>query len=1201
MSLNKKINNFSDSFVDAILEATDNGILIIDLNRKVVKHNARFIELWKIPSELQSSDQDEELLSFAANQLLNSGQFIDKVIELYDQPEAQSFDTISFKDGRVFERFSRPMYFEHEVIARVWSFRDITITENIKRELSKEVGFRKTIVQTLPDLVWLKDTQGVYLTCNERFEDFFGACETEIIGKTDYDFVDKELADFFREHDKQAMIKDAPSVNDEWITFANDGHREFLETTKTPMYNDKKELIGVLGIGHDVTHRIKSVDMINTIVQTAPLRIFWKDKNLNYLGCNDLFAKDAGFENSYELIGKNDFDMGWKDQAELYRADDFRVMESGNATLGYEEPQTTPDGKQIWLRTSKVPLIDTVTGETIGILGVYDDITSQRQASERLKYALDGASDGLWDWNMQTNDVFYSPRWLEMLGYQYGELPQRLETWSKLVRFEDEKEALSMVSDYLEGRVDKFEIELRMKHKDGHWIDVLSRARLAEDEEGNILEPRHLVGTHVDITERKKMEHELRQKDIYHRALLDNFPFLVWLKDTNGNFLSVNRPFVLATGLENAEQIVGATDFDIWPKDLAQAYVADDNKVLQNRIAVEREEELSDQGVRKWIETYKAPIIDDEGIIFGTVGFARDISERKEMQLKLQYIAHYDTLTNLPNRLLFSDRLQQALSQSKRRNSIVSVIYLDLDGFKEVNDTHGHQVGDKLLVTLSGRLKLALREGDTLSRLGGDEFVIILQDLSNMSEVKPVLERLLLGASAPIMIDNVSIQVSASIGVTFYPQEEEIDADQLVRQSDQAMYQAKQLGKNRYRIFDSNLDRSVRTHHESLERIRKALKDEEFILYYQPKVNMRSGEVIGAEALIRWQHPEKGIMAPGAFLPDIENNVLMIELGDWVLESAMKQIELWHTQGIYINLSVNIDSLQLQQSDFVEKVESLLQKYPDVKSGELEFEILETSALNEISYVAEIITKCHDLGIEFALDDFGTGYSSLMYLKRLRANRLKIDQSFVFGLLDDPEDLAIIEGITELANTFKKELIAEGVESITHGSLLLLMGCEEAQGYAIAKPMEANAIVKWLGSWHPPFEWINQITYEKDNSFIAYAIAEHREWVKKIIDYLTHKKDTQIPRVDFKQCNFGKILGENSIKTLTGTELHTSISSTHKEIHMLAKTLIELTLNGQTESIKTKIEQLKSMSDAIVKQLMQSILKETKVEINYTN
>lgn len=929
---------------------------------------------------------------------------------------------------------------------------------------------------------------------------------------------------------------------------------------------------------------LKSADVIQTILQTVPLRIFWKDKDLKYLGCNDLFAQDAGFKSAREMIGKDDFMMGWHEQAELYRADDMNVIKTGRVKLGYEEHQTTPEGGQIWLRTSKVPLIDTLSGERIGVLGVYEDITQQHQVRERLKFALEGASDGLWDWNMQSNEVYYSPRWFEMLGYKYGDFAETLETWETLIHPEDKERTLELIREYLEGRSEKFEIEFRMKHKEGHWVDVLSRARLAKDDEGNPLLPRRLVGTHVDISARKQMEKELRQTELYQRALLDNFPFLVWLKDIEGRFLTVNKPLSLLAGFKSVEEMSGLTDYEIWPHDLAQAYRDDDAEVLRKLKPVMREEEVATEGIRKWVETYKAPIVDRNGELFGTVGFARDISERKEMERRLHHIAHYDSLTNLPNRLLLTDRLQQAIAQSRRSGTNVAVIYLDLDGFKEVNDAYGHEMGDKLLIELTKRMRQIIREGDTLSRLGGDEFVLILPDSDKIERIEPTLERLLLSASKLFEIDRREVQVSASIGVSFYPQQEEIDADQLIRQADQAMYQAKQTGKNRYYIFDPLHDRAIRWRHENIERIKRALTNEEFTIYYQPKVNMRTGKVVGAEALIRWQHPQEGLLAPGAFLSDIQNNILMAEIGSWVLESVMKQIEAWRKKGIELPIGVNIDSVELEQADFVQRVKMLLERYKTVNGTDLEFEILETSALKDITLIAQIITQCREFGINFALDDFGTGYSSLTYLKRLPVKTLKIDQSFVIDLLEEPEDLAIVEGIYELADTFGKEVIAEGVESEIVGTLLLLLGCERAQGYAIAKPMSPEAFESWLSQWQAPRSWMGVEKISKENQHRLNAIVEHRTWIKRLCSYLS-LKTFELPILE--SCRFSQLFGQELQHH--GDGRYAKIDELHERIHSTAARHLQSFADGNRAS-EDAVAELMALSDALVEEMVALIL-----------
>ena len=408
--------------------------------------------------------------------------------------------------------------------------------------------------------------------------------------------------------------------------------------------------------------------------------------------------------------------------------------------------------------------------------------------------------------------------------------------------------------------------------------------------------------------------------------------------------------------------------------------------------------------------------------------------------------------------------------QCQRRSRSLAVAFMDLDGFKAINDQHGHNVGDELLIKVAQRMKEALREGDTLARIGGDEFIAVMVDLENIEDSQPVLKRLLKAAAAPVTLGDYIMQVSASIGVTFYPQDS-ADADLLMRHADQAMYIAKQAGKNRYHLFDTDQDKALKSQEQSIGDIRSALNRHEFVLHYQPKVNMRTGEVIGVEALIRWQHPVRGLVLPSDFLNVTEGHAVNLELGEWVIDSALTQLRQWQSMGVDLPISVNISAYQLQQSNFTTRLAAFLDAYDDVNPHLLELEILESSLLSNISRVSATMNACHRLGISFVLDDFGTGYSSLTYLRRLPVNLIKIDQSFVRDMLEDADDLAIVEGVVGLAKAFRRGVIAEGVETIAHGEALLELGCELAQGYGIAKPMSAGDIPNWLSNWKADDSW----------------------------------------------------------------------------------------------------------------------------------
>jgi diguanylate cyclase (GGDEF)-like protein/PAS domain S-box-containing protein len=560
-----------------------------------------------------------------------------------------------------------------------------------------------------------------------------------------------------------------------------------------------------------------------------------------------------------------------------------------------------------------------------------------RRTEERLRHALEGAGDAVWDWKPQTGEFHYTRRFAEMLGYAENELGDQAERIFKIIFPDDERRVRSELRTYLKQSAGHYVSEMRLGCKDGSWKWILCRGTVTRrDEAGS---PTLMVGIFSDIT------------------LL------------------------------------------------------------------------------------------------------------KQHEKQLEHIAHYDALTGIPNRVLLADRLQQALAHTKREGSNLAVCYLDLDGFKLVNDTMGHEAGDRVLIEVTKRIKETIRGDDTVARLGGDEFAVLLLGLHAPEECSASLDRLLEAISQPIEIKGKLFEVSASIGVALFPLDEQ-DADTLLRHADQAMYTAKQSGKNRYYLYDSENDLRARSHHEFLRRLAQALANNEFELYYQPKVDLRSLQLVGAEALIRWNHPERGLLPPVEFLKAIEGTTLEIELGDWVVATAFEQLETWHQTGLTTELSINISARHLQSSDFAWKLKRKMLRHSNLQKGCLQIEVLETAALEDIPRVSDTIERCHKIGVSFALDDFGTGYSSLSYLGRLPVDTLKIDQSFIRDMLEDKGDRAIVQGVIALAKAFDRKIVAEGVETEELFRALVEMGCECGQGYGIARPMPASALPAWLEKWN---------------------------------------------------------------------------------------------------------------------------------------
>ena len=458
----------------------------------------------------------------------------------------------------------------------------------------------------------------------------------------------------------------------------------------------------------------------------------------------------------------------------------------------------------------------------------------------------------------------------------------------------------------------------------------------------------------------------------------------------------------------------------------------------------------------------------------------QDLSERrkteeylrllaKEQRQRLEQAGQYDTLTGLPSRMLLDERLRQGVVQSHLTGCSLAVCYLDIDGFAQLNATYGREVGDHLLINTAECLRSCLRGGDTLVRIGSDDFVLLVLGIRNDADVERFVRDLQERLAEPFVSDTAVVQLGASIGVTVYPRDN-ADANTLLRHALQAMIDAKQDGGGVFRRFDPDSDRRVRARRETIDSLRVALARREFVLYYQPKVDLRDMRVVGAEALIRWQHPERGVLPPGAFLPDIENDEVMIDVGYWVIGEALAQMDRWRAQGLDLAVSVNIAAQHFLEPHFIARLRGLLAEHPATPPGRLEIEVLETSAIDDVDHVERIIVACHAMGIGFSLDDFGTGYSSLTYLRRLSADTLKIDQTFVAKMLVDTGDKAIISGVVGLAAAFQRQVIAEGVESVAHAHALCALGCFLVQGYAIARPMPAEALPSWHARW-PDDTW----------------------------------------------------------------------------------------------------------------------------------
>jgi diguanylate cyclase (GGDEF)-like protein/PAS domain S-box-containing protein len=465
-----------------------------------------------------------------------------------------------------------------------------------------------------------------------------------------------------------------------------------------------------------------------------------------------------------------------------------------------------------------------------------------------------------------------------------------------------------------------------------------------------------------------------------------------------------------------------------------------------------------------WLDMF--PVRNENAELLHYIGLFSDMTAAKEQKDALEHLAYHDALTQLPNRVLFSNNLQKSLSQVEKSKEAVAICYVDLDNFKPINDQYGHEIGDQLLVLLADRLRENCRNHDTLARLGGDEFAILLRGLLTEKEYTKSLDRILNAIEQPFYIDDHVFYISASIGFTLYPNDNN-PPDTLLRHADHAMYHAKTHGGKQHHLFDSKLAQLSQSEQQLKQDVSHGLKNKQFLVYYQPQIDLRTGNIVGMEALIRWRHPTRGLLSPNEFLPIIENTHLITDVGEWVILNALKQISLWQKKGLDFYVGINIAAYHLTDKNFKKFLTEAFKKHPDVAGGKLNLEITESAAINDIDKATSIITQCKKLGVTFSLDDFGVGYSSLIYLRRLPVNLIKIDRSFTSKMISDSEDLAVVTSVITLCREFNRKVIAEGAETDEQLHMLHNLGCDYAQGYGIAKPMPANKVASWIKSHHP--------------------------------------------------------------------------------------------------------------------------------------
>lgn len=690
-----------------------------------------------------------------------------------------------------------------------------------------------------------------------------------------------------------------------------------------------------------------------------------------------------------------------------------------------------------------------------------------RGRADRWEWALDGSRLGVADWHLLRKDRFASSAWRSLSGQQGRDWSP--DDWVAQVHPEDAPSLAQAIADLSSGQAGRRQLELRVPQGE-RWRWMETTLMVIERSAGG--HPVRLLATLADVQER----HEALERQRMSASLFQHLHEGLLITDAELRALDVNPAYTQILGVPR-EELLGTVPLLLRPTP-ADPVARQQRAAMWSslREAGSWRGELLERRRNGELCTLQATISTVRGSAQDLryhVLVISDITEQRQQREQLERQAHFDELTRLPNRSRLSQLLDDGMRAADRDGYLLVVCYLDLDRFKPVNDRFGHAAGDRLLGELAGRLRSALRSreswADAAARLGGDEFVLLLR-AGTLEEARLAVERVLRVVAMPYVVDPAqdAVQVTASMGATIYPIDHS-DADTLLRHADHAMYGAKQSGRNGYLFFDPEHRRRTEERVMAIGRVQEALDQQEFVLYYQPKVDMRSGRVHGLEALLRWEHPTQGLVAPLQFLPLIENTGLSSRIGDWVISQALDHLSQWRRDGLDLSVSVNVSARHLQEPDFAQRLSELLARHSDPLAAHLELETLETAAHADIEATSALLAHCRAMGVRFALDDFGTGYSTLTYLKRLPVDVLKIDRSFVHHMLDDAQDLAIVEGVIGLARTFGCVVVAEGVESPAQARTLLELGCDIGQGTGIAAPMPSAQVAGWVRDYKGMF------------------------------------------------------------------------------------------------------------------------------------
>ena len=861
---------------------------------------------------------------------------------------------------------------------------DISQRKAMERSLADERNLLHSLIDNIPDYIFCKNTVGEYLICNKTVTSFFNHSIENIIGRTDFDFVDSETAQAFRESDAAVLAQGSTCVNEEWITLP-DGKQVLLETLKTPLKNSNGDFLGVIGISRDITQR-KAHE-----VKISRLSDFYSSlSKINHAivqidNEGDLFSTVCTITANFQPV-----ELAW-----IGKPDAVSQLISPVAVVG----------KNTDYLDHLIISIDPDVLEGQGPTGI-----AYRES--RIVTVNDFQTDSTtqhWCNNSEVHSDWGSSCCVPIL---FNQKPYAVLNIYSLEKDFFDTEFLNLMA----------ELSLDLSFALDSYAHEAAR-QVAEE----------------------KLELTAKVFSQSQEAIV--------ITDKDNNIISVNRAFTVVTGYEEQE-VLGKNPKFLSSGRQDQAFYRklwdslQQNKFWQGEIWNRHK---NGDIYPEWLTI--SVVFDQLGNVIHYIATFTDITQHKLTEQQLEHLAHYDSLTNLPNRLLLKSRVDYELILAERNKNTFALLFIDLDHFKNINDSLGHSMGDQVLMEVGQRLLACVREEDTVARLGGDEFNILLAD-SNMNGAATVSNKIIASLEEPILCQGYQLYITPSIGISLYPGNGD-SYETLSQNADTALYQAKELGRNQYQFFTSTMQQQTQRRMAIERDLRQAIALGELMVYFQPQVNAQTGKIVGAEALLRWKHPAWGMVSPAEFIPVAEECGLILPIGDWVLEQSIAEAKKWHDAGFLLTIAVNLSLAQFRANTLFEKVQQTLEHF-QLSPHYLELELTESIAMQSAELAIEITHQLTQLGIKLSIDDFGTGYSSLSYLQRFSLDKLKIDQSFTMKMTENKDSENIVDAIISLAKSLNLKTIAEGVETKEQLDMFKQKDCDEIQGYYFSKPIPAD-------------------------------------------------------------------------------------------------------------------------------------------------